>query len=114
MVSTPADYLWSSYHANALGRDDGLTQPHDVYQLLGETAEARQCSYRALFLSDPDPDEVQSLREAIKLCVPAGNDRFKAEIDRRLQRRISYRPRGRPARAVVSPEDADNQRALVL
>lgn len=50
-------------------------------------------AYRELFREEPDPVDVQSLRTAINLCVPVGNDRFKAKIERRLEQRISYRLR---------------------
>ena len=96
MVRKPADHVWSSFQANAHGKDDGLTRPHEVYLGLGRNAANRQLAYRELFRQEPDPVDVQSLRTAINLCVPVGNDRFKAKIERRLEQGISYRPRGRP------------------
>ena len=96
MVRTPADYPWSSFQANAHGKGDQLTHPHEVYQGLGKTDADRQRAYRELFRQRPDPADMQSLREAISLCVPVGNERFKSQIERRLKQRISYLPRGRP------------------
>lgn len=40
IVTRPGDYPWSSYGANAHGRDDLLTNPHDVYEGLGRNAES--------------------------------------------------------------------------
>lgn len=94
-VRKPGDYLWSSYPANAYGKEDRLTQVHDVYLGLGHDDAERQRAYRELFQQAPDTTELQSLRTAINLCVPVGNDKFKAQIERRLKQRISYLPRGR-------------------
>jgi len=48
MVSTPADYRWSSFGFHGLGRPCDWLVPHPVYAALGSTAEERQCAYRAL------------------------------------------------------------------
>jgi len=96
MVRKPGDYPWSSYAANAHGKWDDLTRPHDVYFALGRSEADRQRAYRELFRRELEATDVGSLRSAINLCVPVGNDKFKAQIERRLKQRISYRPRGRP------------------
>lgn len=96
MVLRPGDYPWSSYAANAHGKDDGLTHRHDVYLSLGSDETERQRAYRELFRERLDAVDVQSLRAGINLCVPVGGDRFKSQIERRLKQRISYKPRGRP------------------
>ena len=49
MVIDPADYPWSSYHHNALGQFSDLVVPHPEYLRLGESNEARQVAYLALF-----------------------------------------------------------------
>lgn len=49
LVAHPAAYRWSSYHANALGREDALVTPHPFYFALGRTGASRQAAYRALF-----------------------------------------------------------------
>ncbi|AXQ31163.1 transposase [Solimonas sp. K1W22B-7] len=104
IVKRPGDYPWSSYGANAHGREDALTQAHDVYEALGRSAEARQGAYRDLFRQQVDPDSIRDLRTAINLCVPVGSDRFKAQVERRLKQRISYLPRGRPRKDPSSEE----------
>lgn len=98
MVVRPGDYPWSSYQANAHGRDDALTRRHDVYLALGSNDEQCQRAYRELFRQRLEGADLQALRTAINLCVPLGGDRFKAQIERRLKQRISYKPRGRPRR----------------
>ncbi len=47
LVQSAADYCWSSYRANALGREDPLVTPHPCYYALGRTPQARRASYRA-------------------------------------------------------------------
>ena len=57
MVECPADYEWSSYHVNALGKRDRLISPHIVYLSLATNEENRREFYRDLFkiaLSDKD------------------------------------------------------------
>ncbi len=49
MVNEPADYSWSSYHRNALGKRIALITPHDSYQALAKTDKTRQKRYKALF-----------------------------------------------------------------
>ncbi len=41
MVRKPANYVWSSFQANAHGKDEGLTRPHEVYLGLGRNAADR-------------------------------------------------------------------------
>ncbi|WP_370690507.1 transposase, partial [Nitrosomonas sp.] len=42
MVTRPGEYRWSSYGANALGKEDKLLTPHGEYLALGSTAAGRQ------------------------------------------------------------------------
>ncbi|MBI2753117.1 MAG: transposase [Betaproteobacteria bacterium] len=48
LVADPAAYRWSSYGANAWGRDDPLVTPHALYYALGRTPEWRRARYRAM------------------------------------------------------------------
>lgn len=45
----PGAYRWSSYSANALGRQDDLVTPHPFYYALGRSVEDRRAAYRRLF-----------------------------------------------------------------
>ena len=101
MVQKAADYPWSSFKANAYGKEDQLTRPHPVYLALGANDGERRQAYRGLFRQALEPADMQSLRTGINLCVPVGADRFKAQIERQLQQRISYKPRGRPKKEKV-------------
>ena len=45
MVSSPDDYVWSSYHANGNGKPANLWTPHPVYLNLGATTDERTKRY---------------------------------------------------------------------
>ena len=46
VVRRPADHRWSSYGANALGRDDPLVSPHPHYLALGRDPALRRAAYQ--------------------------------------------------------------------
>jgi putative transposase len=48
LVKSAADFRWSSYRANVLGREDALVTPHPCYYALGRTAQARCAAWRRL------------------------------------------------------------------
>ena len=49
MVEHPAEYAWSSYQYNVLGKPIELITPHFLYQGLAKTGETGQKRYGALF-----------------------------------------------------------------
>jgi len=55
MVNHPGLYTWSSYRANALGRDDRIVSPHPEYLALGLDTIAQRNAYAALFEEALDP-----------------------------------------------------------
>jgi len=96
MVKKPEDYRWSSYGRHAWGKEDALISDHFLYQALGSTTTARQQAYRELFrIALPDED-VHDISHAWDCNYPLGNDRFKAIIEKTLQRSLGYDQRGRP------------------
>ena len=96
MVKSPAHYRWSSYRANAQGKEDALIAPHARYLALGRTSAARSEAYRALFKSSLSDSEVNDLRAAWQTGTPLGNERFKEKIETKLGVRVGYAARGRP------------------
>ena len=116
IVRSPGEYPWSSFQVNAWGREDGLVNFHESYLALGHDAEERRDVYQKLIgeaLSEEDLDEV---RTATHRCVPWGSPHFKSEIDRHLQREISYLPVGRPCRGRtirVQPSKGDAPNPLL-
>ena len=97
MVSQPQDYRWSSYAYHATGQLNPLLTPHPLYQRLGSTAEARQQAYRALFRHHLSGETLDAIREATNKAWVLGNDTFKDRLAKKLERRVSPLPRGRPA-----------------
>jgi putative transposase len=96
IVKEPQDYQWSSYRANALGAEDELLTSHTEYQALGVTPEQRKAAYRTLFQAQLDPETLTTLRSALNGELITGSDRFKAEIETALGRKVEPGQRGRP------------------
>ncbi len=88
IVSSPQDYLWSSYRKNALGTHDDLLQPHSIYQRLGLNGSSRRAAYRKLFSVMLRQDEHEQIRLATEAGSVIGNDRFREQIETVLQCRI--------------------------
>ena len=96
MVKSPSAYRWSSYKVNALGKDDKLISPHEIYKQLGRTKATRQAAYKALFKAYIDKEQLDDIRSAWQTGTPLGNDYFKAKIEAKLQRKVGQAKRGRP------------------
>lgn len=59
LVSSPAEYEWSSYRTNAFARHNDLVKPHRAYLGLGGDSATRCDSYRRLFAgTHTDTDEL--------------------------------------------------------
>jgi putative transposase len=61
IVNHPARYTWSSYGANALGRDDRLISPHAAFTALGLNPTTRRAAYLALFDEALEPSLLEAL-----------------------------------------------------
>jgi len=109
MVKVPADYPWSSYHFNALGRENKLITPHAIYNALGVSNEKRRLNYHALFKEHIPENEVEDIREATNKAWVLGGDRFKAEIDRLMDRQIQPKSRGGDRRSNLFKEKSINR-----
>ena len=98
MVPHPREYPWSSYRTNGEGFANMLITPHEQYLRLGSNNEERRNNYRELFKAHMDPERTQEIRNATNGNYALGNDRFKTEIERALNRRATPGRSGRPAR----------------
>lgn len=94
MVSHPAEYPWSSYQGNSLGKPIKLLTPHGVYQRLGNSCRERQAVYRGLFRSQIPEWTLKQIRIAANKCWVLGNNRFKEQIERQLGRKLPPFERG--------------------
>ncbi len=114
MVAQPADYRWSSYRHNALGEADTLLTLHPLYENLSADTTQRCAAYRALFIVQTDPTELQAIRNATETGTVLGNDRFKENIETTLKRRIERLPHGGDRKSDVFREQRKTVGALNL
>ena len=98
MVEHPADYPWSSYRGNALGAQDSLLTPHELYCRFGRSVEERQSGYRQLFRAQLSNSDIEAIREATNKAWALGNNRFRARIEALAGRRAAPLPKGRPTK----------------
>lgn len=101
MVSDPADYVWSSYQSNALGKKIALYSPHDEYLRLGKNAEQREEVYRSLFRAHVDDKLIEDIRSAANKGLALGDDRFKQELEVLCGRRVRPAKMGRPRKLLA-------------
>jgi putative transposase len=95
MVQHPQDYRWSSYHANALGKESSLRTPHDEYLQLGATEDERKKNYQSLFQYHFDTSVLSAIRTSVSKGLALGDNRFKLQIEENYKRRETPRKAGR-------------------
>lgn len=113
MVEHPADYRWSSFSANALGRPDHLITPHPAYLALANNDAVRQAAYVEMFRCVLDVNELQQIRSAGNAGYALGNERFRKEITLALGRRAGPGKPGRPLQATMAPGNNGAQGSLI-
>jgi len=94
MVEHPSAYPWSSWGANAEGRDSTLVEPHPMYLALGPDAASRRRAYLELFVDCPPQREIDEIRSACQGGFALGRASFIAELERVLGRPVARAPRG--------------------
>ena len=99
MVAHPADYVWSRYHSNGMGKANDLLQPHEVYLSPGATTSVRQLAYRERFREVLDSGLIDDVQATVQTGTPLGNNRFREQIEPTLQCRVGQPRRGWPANA---------------
>jgi len=80
LTADPADYPWSSYGSNGLGRRDPLVTPHATYRALGRSADIRRANYRALVLEALDRETLAAVRTSVQQGWALGGERFRAGV----------------------------------
>jgi putative transposase len=75
LAETPDAYLWSSYHANALGREDSVVTPHESYQALADDPNRRRRTYLDLFAWALEAGDLEEIRNASRSGRPMGAER---------------------------------------
>ena len=94
MVAHPAEYPWSSYQYNALGKPVELITPHFLYQGLAKTDKTRQKRYTALFDKIIPDYTLEEIRNSINRAWVLGDGQFKRQIEKQTGRRASPLARG--------------------
>ena len=95
MVNDPGNYVWSSYSAQALGREVRMWSPHEEYESLGETRAARQVAYRQLFEEELSSELMEEIKEAQQTGFLLGAEQFGREYEMLTGIQQSKRKRGR-------------------
>ena len=98
MTRSPRQYRWSSYRANAQGKDDELITPHPLYLALGKTEPERWEAYKALFKAHIGEENLKAIRAAWQTGTPLGNEYFREKIEGKLMRKVGQARRGRPSK----------------
>ena len=112
MVADPADYRWSSHRRLAFGERDPLLSGHEQYLRLGATPAERQRAYRALFVADIDPADLDEIRSNTQRGWPIGSERFKDQIEQALARAARPPQRGRPRKEPTSGVAREREKLL--
>jgi putative transposase len=89
MVADSAEYPWSSYQYNALGKPIELITPHILYQALAKTEKTRQKRYAALFNKMIPDYTLEEIRHSINRAWVLDDERYKQQIEKQTSRRAS-------------------------
>jgi putative transposase len=84
MVSHPADYPWSSFHFNALGRTGRVLSPHPAYESLAIEASSRAGRYLDWVSSGIAQSELDAIRLYSQKQRAWGSAEFRAGLEARL------------------------------
>ena len=96
MVSDPADYSWSSYQCNGLGKESGLRTPHSVYLAISSDKENCLEVYQDLFKAHVEGDLLKDIRDSVNKGLALGGERFTRQIEKLTGARVSSGNMGRP------------------
>lgn len=109
MVEHPAEYPWSSYHANALDKDIELITPHSLYVQLSKNNKERKAQYQTLFKHHIPDLSLKEIREATNKAWVLGSEGFKQQIETQTGRRASPLQRGGDRKSKVYRDGKENQ-----
>jgi putative transposase len=113
MVEHPADYRWSSFSANAMGKPDRLVTPHPAYLALANDDTVRRSAYLDTFRSVLDANELEQIRSAGNAGYALGNERFRKEIALALGRRAGPGKSGGPPKQPQVVGNVGTQGSLI-
>lgn len=94
IVSSPAEYPWSSYASHGLCQADPLILDHSIYTALAADARTRCTRYREHCHAPMDEATRTIITEATNAGWALGGEQFQADIEKSTQRRVRPLPRG--------------------
>ena len=104
MVTSAAEFSWSSFSYNALGHPNALLTEHEIYRRLGASTHARRTVYRELIESSLADSDVMAIRKAIQSRRPLADPEDAQPALRR----------GRPRKVGPEPLSGDEQLEIQL
>jgi putative transposase len=110
MVEHPAEYLWSSYQTNSLGKVNSLVVPHILYRALGKNCKERQKNYRKLFATGLGEETLDTIRAATNKAWVLGDAYFKDAIAEQLDRPVEAQSRGGDRKSKMYQANAEINR----
>lgn len=96
LVGSIANYQYSSYPCNALGKVDEITIPHKMYELLAATPKERISVYGALFERPLEEEMLTFMQNHITKQTITGTQEFTQELRQRIGSSTIIRKIGRP------------------
>ena len=98
LCSSPGQFRWSSYAANARGKASLIVDPHPLYLQLGTHQADRLIAYRRLFDTPLTDEEINRIRDALDSGFALATPEFVRELESDLKRKAGRRKPGRPPR----------------
>jgi putative transposase len=102
MVTTAADYPWSSFRAHGQGEPDPLLDPLPEYDALAATPATRRRRWSAFLHRTPSDAELAALRRSSQTGLPYGDPAWVDHLSQQLGLDLTIRPRGRPRKTPVN------------
>ena len=94
MVKLIAEYPWSSFQSNGIGKEIALITTHPIYLALAKQKKARLEAYIQLFDQQLSEHTIQEIRDATNKSWVLGDANFQKEIEVQIGRRCSPFLRG--------------------
>ena len=98
MVKEPKEYPWSSYHANAYGKNDYLVDEHIIYENLSSDEKVRK-EYRKFVQQMLQKNE--AMRGEMERRTVYGGGDFIQRVHKRFKIDAVIKERGRPRKETV-------------
>jgi putative transposase len=95
MVEDFADYFWSSYQCNAIGKKTDLLTAHPSFMALGNEEKKRRLFHRASFSHHVEGKLLADIKQVSNKGLVLGNEHFIADIEAISGKRLREEKRGR-------------------